>query len=182
MSILPAEKVEDGGAFWFFEGRSPIPTFFVLRRKKSHPPPFFRRSSEEEVPAPLLLRSSREEVLTSLPLLSSDLRPILRGRRSKIRVSSIFGSEDRRWRGFFDLRLRRTKKEEGYSKNPPFFEEPPTSSKNPPASSKNPLSSKNSFPLFVRSSARFGTEERRILPQLRSSEPKIGSKIAVGPA
>ena len=69
--VLRAEKVEDGG------GR-----FFVLRtRKIEEPLPIFEEppSILEEVPP----RS-----------LSSDLRPIHRGRRSKMGGSSIFGGED----------------------------------------------------------------------------------------
>ena len=70
--------------------------------------PFFRpirwkmgsvlRSSAEKVEDARILRSSEEE--SHLPLLPSDLRPILRSRRSKMG-------------GFFGLRLRRSKIEDG---------------------------------------------------------------------
>ena len=104
---------------------------FVLRRKKFHP-----------------------------PTLQFDLRPIFRGRRSKMGR-------------LFDLRIRRSKIEDGElfdlrvrrSKTRDFFNLRTRRTKNSP-SSKNPSSSKN-LP-----------SSNNLSP---SSEPKTGSKIAVGP-
>ena len=114
--MLPAEKMEDGRFFVLRTEKVEAGKFFVLQKKKFHPS----------------------------PLLPSDLRPILRGQRSKIedRGSSIFSSEDRRLKigvlrsslrkskmgELFDIKTRRTKKPPS---SPPFFEETP-SSKNPP--------------------------------------------------
>ena len=125
--------MEDEGFFVLRARRWKIGKFFVLQKKKSYP-----------------------------ALLPSDLRPNIRGRRSKkgeffdlrLRRSKI---EDK---GFFDLRPRRSKMERLRSSAPkneeiriirrtaPFLEEPPPFSKNPPSffvlrvrRSKNPPSS-----------------------------------------
>ena len=122
-----------GGSSFFGPGRSKNPP------PSSKNPPHLRRS-------------------TTPPLLPSDLRPILRGRKSKMEGgssisgaedrrlkmgggSSIFGSENRRWVGFNDLRGRRSKNPSpfsifgaGRSKTPPstLFDLRPRRSKNPP--------------------------------------------------
>ena len=70
--IPPAPMIEDGGVLRSLDPEDRR-TSLHLRRT----PPIF-----EEIAAP--------------PRLLSDLRPILRGRRSKIGGSSIFGAEDRR--------------------------------------------------------------------------------------
>ena len=82
------------------------------------------------------LRPSQKRT-PALSLFPSDLRPIIRGRRSKMgnlsifgpedqRLkrggSSIFGSDDRRWGNFFDLRLRRSKMGEVFRSSAPKIE------------------------------------------------------------
>ena len=124
---------------WKIEGGSP---FFVPRKWKTEGSSFFGGRSP-----------------TPPPLAPSDLRPILRGRRSKMR-------------GFFDLRVRRSKIEgrstifgseerrekKGFSKNlVPFFGEPPSPLLRRTPSSKNPSLFLSSF---------FESEDRRTPPYL----------------
>ena len=154
-----------GGSSFFAPRRWKMGGFFVLRTRKI------------EEPSPHLRRTRTP------PRLPSDLRPILRGRRSKIEdrglfdlrlrrskmgeKSSIFGSEDRRWGRFFEdggflRRWKRSSKMEGFFEEPPHLRKPPSHLRRTPSI----------FVLRVR---------RSKTPHLRSSEPKPGSKIVIGP-
>ena len=132
--------------------------FFVLRAEKVEDRGFFVLRRKKSHPS--LSCSVRSSTHSSGPKMEDGWFFDLRLRRSRIEDgggSSIFGSEDRRW-GVFDLRLRRTKKEGAVVRRTPLLRRTP-----PPYF----------FVLRVRRS--------KNRPQLRSSEPKIGSKIAVGP-
>ena len=101
------------------------------------------------------------------PLLPSDLRPILRGRRSKMEGSSIFGSENRRLKmggsSIFGSEERR--KKGGSSKNPPLL-------RRTPPSSKNPLPLLSSF---------FGSEDRRTPAIFDLQSRRLGRKSPWAP-
>ena len=196
--VLRAEKVEDGR--FFRSSEEEVPTL---------PPSSARSSTHSSGPKiedggffDLRLRRSKIEDGGSSIFGCEDRRlkmeGVLRSSPPKIEdgVSSILGSEDRRLKMEGVLRSSGPKIENGESsifgpeerrippssKNlplfeetpffeepPPFFEEPPLFFEDPPFFEELPPSF---FVLRVRRS--------KNSPHLRSSEPKIGSKIAVG--
>ena len=131
-------------------------------------PPHFQRS--RTLLSPSSVRSSTH---FSGPKIEDEEFFDLRRRRSKIEDvggSSIFGSENRKW-GVFDLRSRKIEE-------PPHFR-----SSEPEVRRTSHLQSSIFDPENRRTlpSSFFDPEDRRTPPHLRSSEPKLGSKIAIGP-
>ena len=156
------KKKYQGGSFVHSSGREDG-RWGVLRSSgreggRSGDSSFFGRRSPTPslLPSDSILRSRRSKMGGSSIFGSED-------RRLKMGGSSIFGSEDRRW-GFSIFGSEERRKKGVLRRTPsllrrisPFFEKP--------------------SPFFLRSSGPKIEEP----PHLRPSEPKIRSKIAVGP-